>query len=220
MISVFTSSLRNITSTLGGPALDSPHASQKSDWIVDACLIGFQNGRICSTAEMMRHINRRRLSRKSSVSPAILAYDIIYQDGADLTGHPYQERRRRLMATFGEPRRLPFQGISAAVERILCIAELVEDFLQETRKAGGSGLICRDLRSVYYPGGFAEMDSLVGSEETISAAVVSAKYGRGGREKLRVKYEVALRQDEDLVLLDTELVQDSLAGAIVRGANH
>jgi DNA ligase-1 len=161
---VFTSQLRNITSTLNGSAIGVPSASQRGDWILDASLIGFQKGRICSTAEMMRHINRRRLSRMSIVTPAILAYDIIYRDGEDLTGLPYQERRRRLLSAFGEPASLPFQGISPAEERVLMDAESAEDYLHEVRTAGGKGLICRDLDSSYCPGGFADSDTLVGSE--------------------------------------------------------
>ncbi len=74
---------------------------------------------MCSQSEMLRYINRRRLSRRSSISPALLAYDLIYISGEDTISLPFQERRKRMLKALGEPRSMPFQGISATRECIV-----------------------------------------------------------------------------------------------------
>ena len=99
------------------------------DFIIDADLIGFQDGKICSQAEMVRYINRRRLSRRSRLQPALLAYDLIYLAGEDTCSRPYLERRKSLLEILGEPKALPFPGMSPAEEKLLENDEAVQDYL-------------------------------------------------------------------------------------------
>ena len=158
-IFIFTNRLRNITSSLN--SLSKPLGEIDGNFIIDAYLVGFQEDRICSQAEMVRHINRRRLSRKSRVSPAILAYDLIYWQSVDLTGLAYIERHNRLLEAFGEPKVMPFSGISPAEERRFWEKDAVNDFLYQVRKAGGKGLIARNFEAAYFPGGCSEQDFFI-----------------------------------------------------------
>ena len=135
---IFTSRLRNITTALNG--LSQQLGAIEEDFIVDADLIGFQEGKICRQAEMVRYINRRRLSRRSRLQPALLAYDLIYLSGEDACSRPYLERRKSLLATLGEPKPLPFPGISTAEENLPGNDEAVHDYLARVRKRGGEGL--------------------------------------------------------------------------------
>jgi DNA ligase-1 len=155
-IFVFTSRQRDITWALNG--LLHELCDLTRDLIFDADLIGFEEGRICSQTEMLWYINRRHLSQRSRVSPALLAYDLIYLDGEDLTGLGYEERRRKLLAALGEPKGMPFQGISPAEERALKSEDEVEDYLLQVRRAGGKGLMARDLGAPYLSGGCSEHD--------------------------------------------------------------
>jgi DNA ligase-1 len=156
---IFTSRLRNITMALNG--LSQRLGAIEEDFIVDADLIGFQEGKICSQAEMVKYINRRRLSRRSQISPALLAYDLIYLAGEDACSNPYLERRKRLVETLGEPKALPFPGISPAEEKILENEGAVQDRLAQVRKYGGIGLMARDLQATYCPGVASGRDFII-----------------------------------------------------------
>ncbi len=194
---IFTSRLRNITMSLNG--LSQSLSAIEEDFIVDADLIGFQDGKMCSQAEMVKYINRRRLSRRSRLSPALLAYDLIYMDGEDACSRPYLERRKRLVEILGEPKALPFPGMSPAEEKILENDGAVQDYLSLVRGFGGVGLMARSLHSTYCPGVRSGSDFLIRAEETISAIIIRAEYGQGKGEQVYAKFRVALRSDDMLV---------------------
>jgi DNA ligase 1 len=164
---IFTSGLRNINMDLNG-LLQSLSAIGE-DFVVDADLIGFQDGKICSQAEMVKYINRRRRSRRSHLLPALLAYDLIYLSREDVCSSPYQERRKRLVEAFGEPKALPFQGISPAEEKLLENNEAVQDYLALVSEHGGEGLMVRDLQAAYCPGLVSGYDFIIRSGERIRA---------------------------------------------------
>jgi ATP-dependent DNA ligase len=195
---IFTSRLRNITMDLNG--LSQSLSAIDEDFIVDADLIGFQDGKICSQAEMVEYINRRRRSRRCRLSPALLAYDLIYLAREDVCSSPYQERRKRLVEILGEPKALPFRGISPAEEKLLENNEAAQDYLAKVSENGGKGLMARDLQAAYCPGVGSGYDFIIRAEETtISAIIIRAEYGPGKREQVFTKFRVALRSDEGLV---------------------
>jgi ATP-dependent DNA ligase len=200
MIFVFTSRLRNIIPSLGDllQRLDG----LTGDMIVDADLIGFQEGRVCSQTEMVWYINRRRRSLQNRISPALLAYDLIYLDRKDLTGLDYKERRRMLLTALGAPKSMPFQGISPAEERVLNSKDAVNAYLRQARRAGCRGLLARRLEAPYLPGGCSDQDFIIGMEETVSALVVRAEFGHSKKGKLLTRYRMALRSKEGLVPVD------------------
>ncbi|HOV51879.1 MAG TPA: hypothetical protein PKV83_02975 [Methanothrix sp.] len=157
--SVFTSHQKNITSALSG--LIQQLGALRDDLIVDADLIGFRDGGVCSQVEMIKYINHRRLTRKSIISPALIAYELIYLNGEDLTGLSYQERRRRLLGAFGEPKSMPFLGISPAEERVLNDEGEVRAYCLQAKRLGCTGLIMRDLGAPYRPGVCSDRDFIV-----------------------------------------------------------
>jgi DNA ligase-1 len=158
-IFVFTSRLRNITKVLESHSFSIGEGH--GDFIIDADLIGLQEGRICSQAEMVKYINRRRLSRKSNISPVLMAYDLMYQGSKDLTGQAYKERHKRLLDVLGEPKLMPFIGISPAEERVFHEKEPLDDYLRMVQNAGGKGLMGRNLEAAYFPGSFSDQDFII-----------------------------------------------------------
>ena len=196
-IFIFTSNLRDVAPDLNGLVGELNHLKQ--DLIIDAELVGFFQGRILGQDEILRYINRRNYSRRSKVHPALIAYDLIYQQGEDLTDLPYKERHRRLLQAIGEPKHYPFQGISPAKERVLNNREDADMFCVEALKGGTQGLIVRDLQGPYLPGQISSFDSIIGKEETIAAMVVEARFGSGTRGRLLERYHVALRDDDELM---------------------
>jgi len=204
---IFSSQLRDITSALNG--LSRQIGEMDADFVVDADLIGFYNtrngdpgstgARICSLEEMQRYINRRRLSRKSSIRPAILAYDLLALGDKSICSMLYQDRRSRLLAIMGQPQELPFSGISPATELVLTEKSSVEDFLDKALKSGARSLLGRDLHGTYSPGEEAHGDIIIRAEHHLSFMLVRVKWGRGREEGLPEKYQVALKNGEQLV---------------------
>lgn len=200
---IFTSQMRDITSALEGLSRDI--GQMDANFVADADLIGFDNSAsdgisagsgICSQIQMLRYINRRRLTRKSRIRPALLAYDLLSQEGEDICSRPYAERRAGLIRCLGQPKALPFSGISPATEKILTNAGDVDDHLRLAEGEGAVGLLGRDLGSPYVPGEMAETDFIIRPFHQISALVVGVELKP---EKSLARYQVALRNGESLV---------------------
>ncbi|MFB3765861.1 MAG: hypothetical protein ACE14P_11540 [Methanotrichaceae archaeon] len=109
----YTARLRNITPALAVLFRD---IEIEHDFVAETVLVGSQDGKALNRSEVIRYINRRHFSRRSSIDPALIAFDLLYIDGEDLTGNSYAERRQRMISTFGMPKAFPFKGISSAEE--------------------------------------------------------------------------------------------------------
>jgi DNA ligase-1 len=159
-IYVYTTRLKNITIALAGLTGELQDLDLNHEMILEAELMGFLDRKAVSQAEMVRYINRRHFARRSRASPALMAYDLLYLDGEDLTGLAYQERRKKLIDILGEPKEFPFKGISSAKENVLTDPEEVKSYLAKVQKQGCKGLIVRDLRAPYTPGCYSSSDFL------------------------------------------------------------
>lgn len=193
---IYTHRLKNITAALTGLAQEI--RDLKQEIILDAMLMGFQEGVAIASAEVVRYINRRHFARRSSITPALIAYDLIYLNGRDLTCQTYDERRRKLLEVLGAPKELPFKGISPAKGSVLDEPKDVERNYRSALQARCKGLMVRDLKSCYLPGMYSSCDAILRKVKTITAAVVGAKFGTGKREGVLVKYKVAMRNGDDL----------------------
>ncbi len=163
---IFTSQLRNITTALS--VISRQLEEIESDFVADADLMGFHDCAvktkgICSQAEMLRYINRRHLSRKSRIFPSILAYDLIALQGENICSMPYQDRRKRLLSILGEPKAMPFRGISPAREEVLMDLGAANELFGKA--AGARALLGRDPMAPYRPGEVAERDFIIKLEK-------------------------------------------------------
>jgi len=194
---IYTSRLRNITASLN--SLSSSLMSLEHDFIVDARLTGFLQDRMLGQGEVVQYINRRHLSRRSRVSAALVAYDLLYLDGQDLTDRPYQQRRERMLSVMGAIAEQPFPGLAAAPEKMLWDYGEAESFRREIEKQSAEGLLARSPAGIYLPGKKSTSDFRFLAQETIRMAVVRARLGRGRRKGLLARYGLALRSGDDLV---------------------
>lgn len=150
---IYTMRLRDIT--YGMSSLFKELRAINHDLIAEAELLGFRNGLILEQRDMVRYINRRTLSRRSTVTLALVLWDLLYLDGEDLTSLGYQERRKRLETVLECPKKTPLAGISIAEQRVLNTTGDVEEY---SVIEGSNGLIARDLLAPYQPGRFSDFD--------------------------------------------------------------
>ena len=157
---VYTMRLRDVTSAMSSLFMELKAISH--DLIAEAELLGFQNGLMLGSHEMVRYINRRTLSRRSTVAPALVFWDLIHLDGEDLTPFAYEERRTRLEEVMGAPKGATLTGISIAEQRVL---EGIIDAEEYSAREGSKGLIARDLHAPYQPGRFSDSDLYIKAVE-------------------------------------------------------
>jgi DNA ligase-1 len=157
---VYTMRLRDVTSAMSSLFRELQVISH--DLIAEAELLGFQNGLMLGQHEMVRYINRRTLSRRSTVAPALVFWDLIHLDGEDLTPFAYEERRKRLDEVLGAPKGAKLTGISIAEQRVL---ERTRDVVEYSAREGLKGLIARDLLAPYQPGRFSDSDLYIKAVE-------------------------------------------------------
>lgn len=155
-IHVYSSRLKDITAALQG--LEKELSDCKHEIILEARLMGFQDGNAISQAEMVRYINRRHFARRSRITPALAVHDILYLDGVDLTGLTYEERRSRLLGILGDPKEYPFKGISSIEERVIKDSEEMKSYLKQVPNEGCKGLMARGLKGHYSPGSISQCD--------------------------------------------------------------
>jgi DNA ligase-1 len=156
---VYTMRLKNITPAL--MSLSSDLLAYESQFIAEAMLVCFQDGRMMQQAEVVRFINRRHLSRKSAVLPALMALDLLWRNGLDLTELEYFKRRKKLKAMLGTQKSFPFSGICLAEERVLENPKDVQEFYNSCREKGIMGLFSRDFSGLYHAGSYSKSDFII-----------------------------------------------------------
>ena len=205
-VRIFTSQLRDISSSLEGLCQDV--GQLKLDFVADADLIGFVDhpsgmgsarSRICGLREMLRYINRRRLTRKSIIQPALLAYDLLSVEGEDICSMAYVDRREKMQEALGLPQKMPFYGISPAEELHLKDREALNDRLRLIEGEGAWGLLSRDPGGTYRPGELAEKDCIIRAAIIISALVRGIEWTESKSGEARARFLLALRQGDLLI---------------------
>jgi DNA ligase 1 len=129
----------------------------------------------------------------------LLAFDLLYLDGEDLTPLAYAERRRRLVELLGKPIDFAAAGAAAAgptvqpnEARELDTAEQVEAYFATTVERGQEGIVAKRLESPYQAGArnynWIKLKRSYRGElrDTVDCVVVGYWRGRGNRAKLGI----------------------------------
>ncbi len=128
----------------------------------------------------------------------LLAFDLLYLDGEDLTPLPYRERRRRLVDLLGRP--IDFAALGAAAgpviqpndARELEDALAVEAFLATAVERGQEGIVAKRLDAPYQAGArnfnWIKLKRSYRGElkDTLDCVIVGYWYGKGHRAKLGI----------------------------------
>ncbi len=151
----------------------------------EAVAMNPETGELRPFQELMHRRRRYNIEKMVGQYPVVLyAFDLIYQDGRDLTGLPFPDRRRALVGVIAtSPNLQPIPG------RVVDNDEALEEFFQEAIEVGCEGLVCKSLKptSVYEAGNRGwnwikyKREYVSEMTDTVDLVVVGALHGRGKR---------------------------------------
>jgi DNA ligase 1 len=182
------------------PEVEAPAALLPEGTVIDGELLPWVGDRPLPFAQLQRRIGRKTLSRKvlEEVPVALVAYDVLEQDGEDLRQLPLTERRRRLATLLAGT---PSSGrllLSPAVESTdwATLAEARE----LARERGSEGLMLKRLSSPYGVGR-RKGDWWKWKVEpyAVDAVLMYAQAGSGRRAGLFTDYTFGVWDGERLV---------------------
>lgn len=176
---VYSQRMRNLTPAMS--FLSKSLDKLGHDLVLEGELLCIQDGKLLDQAEVVRYINRRHLSRRSSILPALAAQDILYLDGRSLIGMPYRDRLLLLISVLGEAKDAPAPGAFTAPHRYLTEGDKIEDYYRRSQISGIGGLIYRDPEAPYSPGSVSRADFHLSTPgEILRAVALRAEYGSEG----------------------------------------
>lgn len=143
------------------------------------------SGELLPFQELMRRKRKYGVEQAAEELPvSLMAFDLLYVDGEDLTRRPYPERHERLArAVRATPR---FQ---LAERRIVTSVAELESFFDLAISEGTEGLVCKSLApdSIYQAGARGwlwikyKREYVSTMTDTVDLVAVGALYGRGRR---------------------------------------
>ena len=176
---IYSQRMRDLTPAMG--FLSKSLEKLGCDLALEGELLCLQEEKLLDRAEVVRYVNRRHLSRRSSVLPALDAQDLLYLDGRSLLGMPYQERLDLLISVLGEAREVPSPGAFTTHYRYLTCRKEIEDYYRHSLISGLGGLIYRDPKAPYSPGTVSKVDHYLAPPwEILKAVALGAEYGPEG----------------------------------------
>jgi DNA ligase-1 len=147
-------------------------------------------------------VQRRRkhdiTAMRQSLPLKLVAFDLLYLDGSDLSPLPYAERRRRLVALLGQP--IDFAAAGAAAGPVVQPNDMreigdvagVEAFFATTVERGQEGIVAKRLDAPYEAGArnfnWIKLKRSYRGElkDTVDGVVVGYWYGKGHRTRLGI----------------------------------
>ncbi len=209
-VRLFTRRLEDVTLQFPEVAKYIKESVKGEDFILDSEAVGYnaRTGKYLPFQNISQRIKRKynidELSAKFPVELNI--FDILFYDGKNLLNEQFQNRRELL-----EKIVIQKEKQIVLVKRMISSDEnQVNDFFNESIKAGNEGLILKNLESPYKPGarvGF--MVKLKSTMENLDLAIIGAEWGEGKRGSWLSSYTLACR-DENGDLLEIGKVSTGL----------
>ena len=168
--------------------------------VIDGELVAWRDGVPLPFSELQRRINRKTIGKKllGDVPCAMLAYDLLEQDGVDLRGLAMDERRERLVHVV---RALPTGGTMHLSPVIAASSwDEVETARSQSRGMRAEGLMLKRRSSAYGVGRrVGDWWKWKVTPLTVDAVLVYAQSGSGRRAGLYTDYTFAVWDGDALV---------------------
>jgi DNA ligase-1 len=166
--------------------------------VVDGEVLIWQDGAPALFADLQKRIGRKKLSAKmlQELPAALIAYDLLEQDGEDLRRLPQRERRQRLEAL-----------VASVASPQLVLSPLVEasdwDALAELRESSRSraveGMMVKGAEAQYGVGRTRDVGTWWKwkiDPYSVDAVLIYAQAGHGRRASLYTDYTFAVWDDD------------------------
>jgi len=192
-VELYSRDLKPLTAQF--PELARAAATLPGDFIGDAELLAWRDGRALPFAELQRRLGRRGddLFLGAEIPVSLSFYDLLWHAGQPLIAEPLRERRRRLEGLLAG-NRVPAL-LLAPVQHAASAFEIEAAFLA-ARRRGNEGLMAKDPSSPYSPGrrGLAWL-KLKRAGATLDVVVVAVEQGHGKRRDVLSDYTFAVRDE-------------------------
>ena len=190
-IGIWTRRLSDVTASLPDVVETARRELAASPFILDGEVLALDAaGRPLPFQELMRRFRRvHEVERLVRAMPLTLHFfDCLMADGRALIDEPYRHRWEALAAVTG--------GRHLAERTIVTSPAAVREFLAQALAAGHEGVMAKDLRSAYEPGGRGKRWFKLKSAETVDCVIVAVDRGSGRRSGWLSNYHLAVRDGE------------------------
>lgn len=191
-VAIYSRTMDEITSRF--PELITPLKELSSEVIIDGEIVPARGDRILPFSELQKRLGRKHIGEDllTEVPIILVAYDLLYADGAVLTEESLEQRRTRMQML------LPAAGVLrlSLAKRFHDVAALDQEFA-DARARGNEGLMIKSPSSVYKPGRRGrDWLKLKRAIATLDVVVTTVEVGHGKRRNLLSDYTFAVRRSE------------------------
>jgi DNA ligase-1 len=215
-LAIYSRTLDEITHRF--PELHAPLLALPGEFILDGEVLAARDGRILPFKELQPRLGRKTVADElQAQTPVILiAYDLLYQDGAVLLETTLEERRSKLERLLGLQRdkETRSQGARATTSMPISLSPLlpvslswlkscddlaeIDPLFEAARARGNEGLMVKDPASAYKPGRRGrEWLKVKRALATLDVVVTSVEVGYGKRRHVLSDYTFAVRAGPD-----------------------
>jgi DNA ligase-1 len=190
-VSVWTRRLSDVTRSLPDVVETARRELVGEPFILDGEVLALDAaGRPLPFQELMRRFRRvHDVDRLVTEMPLTLHFfDCLMADGRSLIDEPYERRWEALTRVTG--------GRHLAERRLVTTPEAVREFQAKALAAGHEGVVAKDLRSTYEPGGRGKRWFKLKTAETLDCVIVAVDRGSGRRNQWLSNYHLAVRDGE------------------------
>ncbi len=190
-VGVWTRRLSDVTPSLPDVAMVARNDLRGAPFILDGEVVALDPaGRPLPFQELMRRFRRvhgvEALAREMPLG--LFFFDCLVAGGRPLVDEPYEARGRALAEITG--------GRYLAERLVVDTAEAAHAFHARAVADGHEGVIAKDLRSAYEPGGRGKRWFKVKEAQSVDCVIIAADRGSGRRRGWLSNYHLAVRQDD------------------------
>jgi DNA ligase 1 len=187
-VGIWTRRLSDVTASLPDVVETARRDLTSAPFILDGEVLALDTtGRPLPFQELMRRFRRvhevERLMREMPLT--LHFFDCLMVDGRSLIDEPYARRWEALTGVTG--------GRHLAERMIVTATAAADEFLARALAAGHEGVVAKDLRSGYEPGGRGKRWFKLKAAETVDCVIVAVDRGSGRRRGWLSNYHLAVR---------------------------